>query len=473
VSGGGRPLEPEARAEMEAALGHDFGDVRVHTDAAAHELSRALDARALTAGRDIFFRNGAHDLRSSRGKDTLAHELIHVVQREKSAAPPGQAVSQPSDAAEQEATAAAAAFAAEPGVAPSIGAAPAAIIQRQATSAEAPATMPPPEETLMSGGELVEETRYNLTLSTGTFKELTEAEALNVLADVHYKTKFNVDILAGEHEIVKQSRDQDFFVGLGGAITDLVGDTMPPVKMWDEPKGALGAAAAALRARNIEGAVGSLGRADAAYQKCKDRWLSYKDQLGGAAFNAQVAIIAVAVVLAATAVVVFVAAPAAAAAGAGAAGEAAAAGGGAAAAGEAALATTVPAAEAGVAAAEAGAAAGEAAALGRTIAASEAAAEGMIATAEAAAAADAAAANVIEQVGIAIIEGGYEAGLAEAQALASTPEGLALVQRATVIAATTFWTGEEAALLTQITTALGNAYIFSPLPGMPGLVGLP
>src|SRR5262245_45669341 len=35
VGSGGSPLAPDVRDEMETRLGHDFGDVRVHTDSAA------------------------------------------------------------------------------------------------------------------------------------------------------------------------------------------------------------------------------------------------------------------------------------------------------------------------------------------------------------------------------------------------------------------------------------------------------
>ena len=49
-SGGGQPLDPGVRADMEARLGHDFGDVRVHHDARAEESARAVNAHAYTVG---------------------------------------------------------------------------------------------------------------------------------------------------------------------------------------------------------------------------------------------------------------------------------------------------------------------------------------------------------------------------------------------------------------------------------------
>src|SRR5262245_32964708 len=79
--GNGQPLPAGTRSPLEAALGHDFRAVRVHTDSAADSLSRALDAQAFTTGAEIFFRSGAYDPHTSFGKEILAHELTHVMQQ--------------------------------------------------------------------------------------------------------------------------------------------------------------------------------------------------------------------------------------------------------------------------------------------------------------------------------------------------------------------------------------------------------
>ncbi|MDC7122587.1 DUF4157 domain-containing protein [Cellulomonas fimi] len=80
-SGGGRPLDPETRADMEGRLGADFGDVRVHTDGAASDSARSVGAHAYTVGSDIVFQRDAYDPTSTAGRTTLAHELTHVVQQ--------------------------------------------------------------------------------------------------------------------------------------------------------------------------------------------------------------------------------------------------------------------------------------------------------------------------------------------------------------------------------------------------------
>jgi hypothetical protein len=109
-SGGGQPLTPDVRTEMEGRLGHDFGDVRVHTDSAAHESAKSVSANAYTVGSNVVFQRDTYDPSSQAGKTMLAHELTHVVQQregavEGSAAPGGIKVSDPSDRFEREAAA--------------------------------------------------------------------------------------------------------------------------------------------------------------------------------------------------------------------------------------------------------------------------------------------------------------------------------------------------------------------------------
>ena len=78
--GGGDRLEPDTRSRMEMAFGVDFGDVRVHADAAAGGLNNSLSARAFATGSDLFFGAGEYSPASAEGERVLAHELAHVVQ---------------------------------------------------------------------------------------------------------------------------------------------------------------------------------------------------------------------------------------------------------------------------------------------------------------------------------------------------------------------------------------------------------
>jgi hypothetical protein len=79
--GGGRGLDVPVRADMEQRFGADFRGVRVHTDAKAVQLNRALSAHAFTHGHDIYFNQGQYNPASGGGKHLLAHELTHVVQQ--------------------------------------------------------------------------------------------------------------------------------------------------------------------------------------------------------------------------------------------------------------------------------------------------------------------------------------------------------------------------------------------------------
>ena len=76
----GHPLDPETRAEMEPRFGRDFSGVRVHTDSAASESARAVDALAYTVGSDVVFGPGQFAPHTNDGRKLLAHELTHVAQ---------------------------------------------------------------------------------------------------------------------------------------------------------------------------------------------------------------------------------------------------------------------------------------------------------------------------------------------------------------------------------------------------------
>ena len=98
----GKPLGPEQRADMEQAFGTDLSHVRVHTDERAKESAKSIGAEAFTTGSEIFF--GPSRDPDAGGKELLAHELTHVVQK---AGDGSNDVSRPTDELEREADAAA------------------------------------------------------------------------------------------------------------------------------------------------------------------------------------------------------------------------------------------------------------------------------------------------------------------------------------------------------------------------------
>jgi hypothetical protein len=125
--GRGRELDTDARANLEQAMGEDFSDVRVHDDAAAHELSKSVSAEAFTTGTDVFFQSGKYEPGSSTGQRLLAHELTHVSQQRGAARTSDLTVSEPGDPSEVEATS----------IADQVSSAPAAAAQATATVARA------------------------------------------------------------------------------------------------------------------------------------------------------------------------------------------------------------------------------------------------------------------------------------------------------------------------------------------------
>lgn len=77
----GRPLDTDTRDFMEGRFGHDFGEVRVHTDRNAAASASDVHALAYTVGQDVVFGAGRYAPATPEGRKLLAHELVHVVQQ--------------------------------------------------------------------------------------------------------------------------------------------------------------------------------------------------------------------------------------------------------------------------------------------------------------------------------------------------------------------------------------------------------
>lgn len=81
LSGRGGGLPDSVRSFMEPRFQADFSAVRVHNDAHAHHLARAVNAQAFTVGHNVVFGAGHYAPDTEGGKRLLAHELTHVVQQ--------------------------------------------------------------------------------------------------------------------------------------------------------------------------------------------------------------------------------------------------------------------------------------------------------------------------------------------------------------------------------------------------------
>ncbi|HWN71273.1 MAG TPA: DUF4157 domain-containing protein, partial [Haliangium sp.] len=101
--GSGQPMPESVRAPFEAAMGRSFADVRIHTTAAAGQAAAALEANAFTVESDIYFGAGQYAPGTPHGDRVLAHELVHVGQRQDGRMASGGGVSAPDDPLEREA----------------------------------------------------------------------------------------------------------------------------------------------------------------------------------------------------------------------------------------------------------------------------------------------------------------------------------------------------------------------------------
>jgi Domain of unknown function (DUF4157) len=106
-TGAGKPLSGQTADWATSAFGGTIADTRLHTGGLANALARAVTAKAFTVGRDVFFAAGQFQPHTLAGRRLLAHELAHVVQQRGAPAQQTLRASQPGDAHEQAADAAA------------------------------------------------------------------------------------------------------------------------------------------------------------------------------------------------------------------------------------------------------------------------------------------------------------------------------------------------------------------------------
>lgn len=81
IRGGGQSLDRATRFFFEPRFGVDFESVRVHTDAAAENITNRINAKAFTFGQDVVFGAGQYVPDGNEGKRLIAHELTHVLQQ--------------------------------------------------------------------------------------------------------------------------------------------------------------------------------------------------------------------------------------------------------------------------------------------------------------------------------------------------------------------------------------------------------
>jgi hypothetical protein len=82
TSSHGAPLDKRIRGELEPRFGQDFSHVRIHTDSAAADSAKAVNALAYTTGNHLVFGSGQYSPSTGTGQRLLAHELTHTVQQD-------------------------------------------------------------------------------------------------------------------------------------------------------------------------------------------------------------------------------------------------------------------------------------------------------------------------------------------------------------------------------------------------------
>ncbi len=90
ASAGGTALDATTLGRAEVLLGHRFADVRIHADGATSRSVEAAGSLAYTIGREIFFGPGAYRPETRDGQRLIQHELTHVRQQARGAAPVGK-----------------------------------------------------------------------------------------------------------------------------------------------------------------------------------------------------------------------------------------------------------------------------------------------------------------------------------------------------------------------------------------------
>lgn len=78
---GGQNLPEDVNHFYASKMGHDFSEVKIHTDSEAAKSAGDINARAYTKDNHIVFNKGEYNPATQSGKKLLAHELTHVVQQ--------------------------------------------------------------------------------------------------------------------------------------------------------------------------------------------------------------------------------------------------------------------------------------------------------------------------------------------------------------------------------------------------------
>jgi hypothetical protein len=84
LSSKGSPLPIQPKSFFEQKFRRNFSNVRIHNDIDAAKSAERLNAHAYTIGNNIVFNQGQFSPETENGKKLLAHELVHINQKQNS-----------------------------------------------------------------------------------------------------------------------------------------------------------------------------------------------------------------------------------------------------------------------------------------------------------------------------------------------------------------------------------------------------
>jgi len=78
---GGKPIPANIKGTLEAQLGTDLSNVRVHTGPNATRMTMTMGSRAFAVGNHVVLSPKLAN--TQEGRNLLAHELTHIVQQRR------------------------------------------------------------------------------------------------------------------------------------------------------------------------------------------------------------------------------------------------------------------------------------------------------------------------------------------------------------------------------------------------------
>jgi hypothetical protein len=231
LHGSGLPLPVQARASMEARLGHDFAHVRVHADEQAGASAEALAADAYAFGPHIVFGRGRYRPGADEGHALLVHELVHVAQQASHDAEP-RGVALADAPAERHATACAAGLGRR---ASGVAASP-SLIHRQPADAPAPPAVSKAVPAAQSASQAPAAKGADAVTTNSLAPSMRDADlATRVRTRLNLK-KFGLPIVA-DGAAVKNGDRRVFFGGRPQTLNQVTDETWSFLKRETEAHG--------------------------------------------------------------------------------------------------------------------------------------------------------------------------------------------------------------------------------------------